>query len=245
MEVKRSTAIKTRIKSLTDGKFVASVGFTPGYVLTNLGTHISRARILGTVVHKFVSEDKKFASITIDDRNATIRARVFGGVSMIDDIDIGNIVDMTGKLKEYQAEIYIMPEVIMKIDDPNVEILRELELAEQEMLHNEKRKIVFDCRKQTADLDELKKLAWDNFGISAEEVEAILQSTEPAEPAEDGKEKEKVLELIEKLDAGGGCDYSELVKSSGIPEDALDSVINDLLNDGLCFEPKPGKIKKL
>jgi hypothetical protein len=53
------------------------------------------------------------------------------------------------------------------------------------------------------------------------------------------------LGLIEKLDAGQGCDYSELLEASKISEETMDSIINELLSDGVCFEPKPGKIKKL
>ena len=86
-------------------------------------------------------------------------------------------------------------------------------------------------------------------------VEAIISSTPdetdaealPQEKEEAGKEelKTKMLELIAKCDTGNGCSYNELVSVSGIDEYIVESIVSELLEDGECFEPKPGKIKRL
>ncbi|PSH02036.1 MAG: hypothetical protein BRC26_02575, partial [Nanohaloarchaea archaeon QH_8_44_6] len=55
----------------------------------------------------------------------------------------------------------------------------------------------------------------------------------------------EVLEAIEDLDEGDGADYSEIVDGIDEPEDKLEDTINSLLSDGTCYEPQPGKIKKL
>ena len=57
--------------------------------------------------------------------------------------------------------------------------------------------------------------------------------------------KEAVLKLIDELDKGEGAPYSELLEKSGLPEAEFDEIMNSLLEDGLCFEPRPGKIKRL
>lgn len=247
VEKKRLTAIKSRIDSIINGKYVKQEGMNPNYVLTKDGVRISRARILATVVDKFVSDDKKFFSITLDDGNGTIRAKTFGSL-LLDNISIGDILDVIGRVREFNEEIYIVPEVVFKVD-PNFELLRELEIREAEKDWQRKKETVLKYSKQVSDLDELKELMKE-FGISQEDVESILQSQEIEEEIEETKAETKVtkdmiLGLIEKLDSGVGCDYSELIEASNLPEDVLDPIIEELLNDGSCFEPRPGKIKKL
>ncbi len=244
VEKKRLTAVKTRIRNVTEGKYVVREGFEPNYVLTKKGEQISRVRVLATVVDKFVSETGKFASITLDDGTDTIRAKVFNAVSMFDNVANGDIADVIGKLREYQGEIYVAPEVIAKHENPNYELLRELELRYQENEWNKKRNLVFEYQKQMSDVDELKKYMLERFGVPAEEVEAIMQSQEVIEEQEID-DKSKVIDLIVKLDGGQGCDYSELIHASGLNEEVIDTVVNELLSEGICFEPKPGKIKKL
>ena len=77
MENKRMTTSKTKIKSIIKGKFVKGEGFNPSYILTSVGQKLSRVRVIATVTNKFVSENGKFASITIDDGTETIRATFF------------------------------------------------------------------------------------------------------------------------------------------------------------------------
>ncbi len=241
MEKKRIHSVKTRIKPLTSGRYIAQEGFNPNYVLTKHGTRLSRVRILATVVDKFISESGKFASVTLDDGTDTVRAKVFNAVSMFDSIGVGSEIDLIARVKEYQGEIYLAPEIITIVHDPNMHLLRELELKLQDKETEAKRKLIHEHRQQVADMMELERLMRERYGIQPEEVEAVLQTQE--EPEDD--KKGEVLKLIEKLDDGNGCDYAELLKASGLPEDAIDSVVNELLEEGVCFEPRPGKIKKL
>ena len=129
MTVKRMTAKKVMIKHLVNGKWVKSDGTEPSFVVTTYGDKVSRARILGTVVAKFISEDESYGTITIDDCTETIRAKTFTTVKPIEEFNVGDVVDVIGRVREYNGEIYIMPEVIRKVDDPNFELLRKLEIA--------------------------------------------------------------------------------------------------------------------
>ena len=241
MEKKRIHSVKTRIKDITGGRYVAQEGFNPNYVLTKYGLRLSRVRILATVVDKFISEGGKFASVTLDDGTDTIRVKVFNAVSMYDNIGVGSEVDVIARVKEYQGEIYLAPEIINVADDCNMQLLRELELRQQDREVEGKRKIILEHQKQTSDMSELERLMHERYGIQPEEVESMLQVHE--EPQDN--RKEEVLKLVEKLDDGNGCDYSDLIKASGLPEDVIDSMVNELLEEGSCFEPRPGKIKKL
>ncbi len=250
MERKRLTSVKTNIKSVTSGKFIAQPGFEPNYVLTAKGMRLSRVRVLATVVDKFLSETGKFASVTLDDGSDTIRCKVFTALSLFDGVEEGDIVDVVARVREYQGEVFLVPEVIHRIEDPNWELLRELELRQMQSEWDRKRSTIFQYQKQASDLTELKRVLKERFAIVPEDVEAVVQSQEmitesAGEEDKSSKAKEAVLELISELDKGEGCDYSELLEKSGLGEDVIDTVVNELLEEGTCFEPRPGKIKRL
>ncbi len=244
-EIKRLTALKTSIKPVISGRFVKQEGFNPSFVVSPSGQRLSRVRILATVVDKYESE--KFTSITLDDGTATIRVKVFGS-TLLGRIGEADIVDVIGRVKEYSREIYILAEAALVTEDPNREILRALEIRKHMDTWNAKKSRILELQNQASDVIELKALVASE-GMDPDDVEPVMLSQEitEEEPKEDAntEAKSKILGLVESLDSGKGADYTELIKASDLAEDVLDSIINDLLNDGLCFEPKPGKIKKL
>ncbi|MBI4162524.1 MAG: hypothetical protein HY513_02480 [Candidatus Aenigmarchaeota archaeon] len=238
-EKRRLTAVKTRIAPVVTGKFITQEGFNPNYVLTDFGK-LSRVRILATVVDKFISESGKMASLTLDDGTSTIRAKAFGGMAMFNSIEVGSIVDVIGRVKEYHGEVYLSPETTTVLD-VNHELLRELEIRNSHRDLDDKKKIVMDFKNTVQSTDELKRMMRERYAIPEEYTEALLESM----PQKNNDYNEKVLALIEKMDKGDGCDYSDLIAASGLAEQIVESAINDLLNEGTCFEPRPGKIKKL
>ncbi len=242
LEQKRLTALKVRIKDITTGTYKVEEGFTPNYILTSDGRKLSRVRILGTVVSVFESDDGQFNSITIDDGTDTIRVKTFKGMKLLKELQPGDIIDVIGRVREYNGEIYLIPEIVHKIDDPNFETLRLLEIlrAEQEW----KRKVELVEKNKDKPLEELKRFLFERYGIKESEVESILQAS--SKPKEEKVNYEaKILEIIEEIDKGEGASYSEIIEKSGLPESVVDNVINQLLMDGICFEPRPGRIKKL
>lgn len=243
MDKKRLTATKTKIKEISGGSFVKQEGFNPNYVLAKDGLRLSRVRVLATIVDKFVSDTGKFASLTLDDGTDTVRAKIFNAMSLIDGLEKGDVVDMVGRVKEYQDEVYLAPEIIWKTETA-MEILRELEYKQQEKETERKKKIVLQHRSQVADAAELVRVMQERFNISEDEVEAFLQSDQQEEKEKDDLKKH-VLSLIEKMDSGEGCEYKELVETSNMKEEEIDSIIADLLGEGSCFEPRPGRIKKV
>lgn len=245
MEKKRLTAMKAKINDVSTGKYYPQPGFEPNYVLTREGMRLSRVRIMGTIVNRFVSENGKFASITLDDSTSTIRAKAFNGISAVEAANVGDVVDLIGKVKEYQGEVYIVPEVLTKIEDPNWEILRELELKMLYKRWDKVKEIVKEVKSQVSDITEMKKVLFERYNIDNADVEAILQAEEFSDEPEKASVKEKVLAVITELDAGSGCDYTELLEKSGFSEEVIDPIINSFLTDGICFEPRPGRIKKL
>ncbi len=247
MEIKRLTAKKASISELTTGKFFQKPGFESNYILSVLGRKLSRIRVMALVVDKFISEDGKYGAITLDDSTDTIRCKIFIDIDMFDNINAGDLVDVVGKVRKYNDEVYIAPEIVKKIDDPNWETLRMLELEKITIEQKEKIKRIKELQKQTSDLNELKKLS----GLSLDELEGIIEAQSLIEQSiEERIEKERdakdvILKILENYDSRDGVDYQLLLEKSNLKEDVVDSAIRDLLENGICFEPRPGKIKKL
>ncbi len=248
MEIKRITAKKASIGEMTNGMFVRKSGFESSYVLTNLGRRLSRIRTVGLIVDKFISPDERYATVTLDDSTDTIRCKAFVNIKIFDGLGHGDMVDAFGKIREYNGEVYIIPEILKKVH-PNFETLRILELEKMLREQREKIKKVRELQKQASDIDELKTVAKQS--MSLEDAEGILEAQEIIENITEEKVagtaeiRSKILNLIEKLDRGEGADYQEILVKSGLSENDVDFSIQDLLESGVCFEPTPGKIKKL
>jgi RPA family protein len=248
MEIKRLTAKKSSVKEIVNGRFVRREGFESSYVLTNLGRRLSRVRVVGLIVDKFITPDEKYATITLDDASDTIRCKAFVNIKIFDGFGRGDMVEVFGKVREYNEEIYIMSEIIRDVD-PNFEILRMLELEKNVKKQKEKIKKVIEIQKQTSDLDEMKVLIEEK--IPFEEVEGIieaqinLEESAEEESITSNEIKNRILKLIEEIDRGEGADYQEILKKSKFSENEVDFAVQDLLETGVCYEPKPGLIKKL
>jgi len=243
METLRQTTVRTRISDLVNGKFIRKEGMEPSYVLTELGQKISRVHLLGTIVDKFMSEDGNYSTITIDDDFDSIRIKAFREDSNIfDNFEIGDLVMVIGKVREYTDENYIIPEIVKKVLNPNYEILHKLEVLKR-LLKN--KKVLEDIKKEKekfVDVEELKKYA-EKHDVDTEAVEAVVESLTIEEESEVKDYKPLVLETLEKLDKGEGVKFKRLLDESKLPENTFEEVINELLSDGICFEPKPGVLK--
>jgi len=86
------------------------------------------------VVRKFINEDESYGFLILDDGTETIRVKVWReDVELIEQFEEGDIVDVFGRVREFGEEIYIVPEIIVKVNDPNWEILRELEIINDKL----------------------------------------------------------------------------------------------------------------
>lgn len=228
MAIERGTASKVCIKDMVDGKFIKTEQrWEPNIVITPLNEKISRVRLMATVVSRFVSEDQKYASLTLDDASDTITVRVFrDDIELLQEIKPGDIVDVVGKIKEYNEEKYISPESIRKIEDPNWELVRKLELLLKESR--------LGGIKVAAETE--PKAAEQPASVATEEV---VEETATEDP------KLVILNLIEELDEGEGVKYVTLLSESKLEEEKLESILNELMTDGEVYEPKIGRFKRV
>lgn len=107
-----------------DGEFGEDEG---PYVISPQGVEIRRAMLVGSIVDQ-VAGNNNYASITLDDGTGTIRAKSWGAeANLLDKVSNNILALMIGKIRHYENEIYIQPEIVKPIDDPNILALHKYE----------------------------------------------------------------------------------------------------------------------
>ena len=128
---RRQIAYKARIKDIIDGRYVKEEGWQPNYIITTAGKQISRVNIIGIVVLKPNEENVSYQTLVLDDGTGKISIRSFEENGPLKGIDVGDVILLIGKPREYGQEKYIVPEIAKKIEDKRWIELRKLELKMQ------------------------------------------------------------------------------------------------------------------
>jgi len=238
METKlRQTAFKVRISDILNGKYIVQDGWDPNYITVN-GNKVSRINIIGVVVSKQSNEISKNDIVVLDDGSGRITLRSFEEMDF-SRVKLGDVVVTIGRPREYNGEVYVMPEIIRPLDDKRWADVRRMELGTianqdsgSQIIHDEK-----NGKKQQK--TEPEEILYDE-----EEVE------DGREAKDIGQEPEKTIESpadrmmkgIKALDRGDGADFDEVIRSYG---DGAENIINGLMKRGDIFELRPGKLKVL
>ncbi|MBU2497144.1 MAG: hypothetical protein KJ767_03740 [Nanoarchaeota archaeon] len=212
--VGRMTAYKVWLSDIKEREFKQQQG-VPSHVDIN-GRRVSRVNIIASVVDKFVSENQNYSSLTLDDGSEQLRLKAFAdSTEMLNAIEIGDIILTIAKLRTYNNETYLMPEILRKVSSKEA-LLRRLEL----ILEHGKR---------------------EPYTSKRTEQTRIIQEKESTSNPEDTL-KEKLRALISKLDEGEGVEITKLEETYPDKE-KLAKFIEDFLSEGEAYEPRPGKIK--
>jgi len=184
-QINRLVAGKIWLNQLKEENFVQrKTDFESSYILLN-EKKISRINVIANVVNKFRSEDGNYVSITIDDGTAQLRLKTWrDDIKILEKINIGDIVLVIGKVKYYNNEVYILPEIVKQVD-PNFELLRKLELIKEygtpknEIIKEDEPEIVYEEIKFNSNnlRNELLNLIEKNeekFGITLEDIKVEL-----------------------------------------------------------------------
>ena len=185
-QVQRQVAYKVWLSQIHNSDYVKQEGWNPSYI--NLGDkQVSRINIVSTVVGKFIAEDGNYATLTLDDGSDTIRVKAFGpDVRLVKDMRVGAVVRFVGKVKEFNEERYLAPEIIKELDDPNWIILHRLELGKPQV--NEVVEVVEPTQKSPNLIQIISNLD-SGSGASIKEVIKEMKM-------EEKQAKEKIAELL-------------------------------------------------
>jgi len=215
---KRQIACKARIADLINGKYVKEEGWTPNYIITKQGKHISRINLIGTVISK-TEEGPEYQSFVVDDGSGTISLRSFEKNDSVKNIKIGDVVLLIGRPREYGSEKYIVPEIMKKIENKKWIDVRKIELSIENL-------------KTKKDEPEREEVVVEKINDSIEE-----KAEKPA------SNPQIVYEAVKELDSDQGVDIDKIIKKTGIKE--TEEIIKKFLREGEMFEIRPGKIKIL
>ncbi len=245
METLRQTTKVARISDIIDGNFVRKEGMEPSYVLTKFGEKVSRAKIVGAIINKFMSEDGNYSSVTVDDDTDAIRVKAFKeDADFFEKFNVGDNVLLIGKVREYNGENYIIPE-IMKKSETNYENYHKLKVLKQLLEKKKINDIVQKQKDKFADFEELKKYMVKKHKFDEKDIDSVLENIGGKEQRKEKDYKPMLMELIDKLDKGEGVEIRKLLEESKLNENNFQEAVNELVTDGIWFEPKPGVVKKV
>ncbi len=260
--IERQTARKVRIKDIVNGRWVKKDGMIPSYAITFYGEKVSRLEVTGTIVATFTSDNENFRTITIDDSSETIRVKAFKPLESSSDdqseanriekalksfdilnkIKTGDLVNIVGRIREYNEEMYIMPEMVRKITPQEETIFR---LLTTEKISGIKKtgEMISKLREKYEDDDNIVEYIKRTYpDIKDYWIKLSLNQAE--EPGDDRLElRKQIMKIIEV--SSDGIKYTELLEKVKGQDSDIEAVINDLLNEGICYEPMPGIIKKI
>ncbi len=199
-EFKRHTAYKLKIGDILSGPQITD-GERLKFVEVN-GINVARVNLIANVIDKYIQEDeKKFASITLDDSSGQIKLKAFGeDVEKLKTFEQGDTILTIGLIREWNKEVYVLPEIIKK-KEPEYLLLRKLEI--------DKNKPAPVNKQEATDF------------------------------------KDKLLTAIKREDVNGGADIKALTTELGAKQDLMNTEIRKLLEEGIIYEPRPGKVRYL
>ncbi len=137
---KRSPAIQCWIKHLIEAKYSKEEKS-----LYTIFGKIKRARIVGTLIDKreliagqFADGEGSYDSVSdsdlriefdLDDTTGIIRATLWqADPEKYSEFNIGDIVDIVGLIRKWKDFVYISPEIMKKVNNPNFVLLRNAEI---------------------------------------------------------------------------------------------------------------------
>jgi len=195
---KRNVAFKLRIGDILKGRPMISEG---KFLFLELGEkRVVRVNVLANCVDKFVQEgEKKYATLTVDDASGQFKLKAFGeDVGMFENVVQGDTLQIIGNVREWNGELYVIAEVVKKVDARWL-LVRKLE----------------------------------------------IQNAKEDLPVESSGLKSEIMDKIKAAEADGGVDMDSLVMDIEAGGEAINVEVKKLLEEGLVYEPRPGRLRYL
>ncbi len=243
----RSTANKLKIEDLINGEYIQSPEGDPNYLVTPWDQKVLRINLIATIVDSFVRDDGGYATLTLDDGTGTIRAKFWSDeADKVEEFQIGDLVTIVGKVREYEGEIHLVPEVVREVEDPNWELVRELEILEnrkgllqkgikpefEREAEGEPEGLEFPSESE----DELERVG---------EIEDLGESLDKGEQEVSDELKDKILLILDKIGDEAGANIEDVSDEMDESPSEVEKALGVLLNEDKIYEPVAGKFKRL
>ncbi len=214
----RNIAYKLWISQLHSGQYIHNPEDDLNYLDID-GLNVLRVNIIASIT--LVSINEGYAYAVIDDASAAIRVKAWQqDTQLISSLNPGDIVLLIGRIKEYNDERYISPEMVRKLDNPNWLLVRKLEL-----------------------LRDFPSIIEHVEHIPVAIKEEIVGSYPSVKPL--SNLRSKMLSIIESIDSPEGVSMEQIEHSSGLDRKDIEPIIIEMVKEGEIYEHKPGKLKLL
>jgi len=235
-------AQKVKVEDISNGRYVRGVEGEPSRLVTPWGQELTRARVMATVVERFLREDQGYCVLRVDDGTGVIRLKAWReDVPRLASFGVGDLIDVLGRVREYGGEVYLVPDVVVKVKDPNWELVRELEiLRARRKLHAEGKGP--QPRALELEAGKLEVGAVEPGAGPAEAGEEFVEEPLPEVPDE---VKKKVALAFDKLDRGEGVSLADIAVELNMPLQGVEDAVRVLVAEGEVFEPSVGRFKRV
>lgn len=192
---------------------------------------VSRVVVSGTIVDNRIQESN---TITIDDGTGTIDIREFVDQSkkqrLLTDHKIGELVLVIGRIREFNSQRYILPEIVRRTDE-KIHRYNLLKARADQKIQAKDRINVSAPKKIDGKRPDASPVPLEEEGIEDKPIDQIINKSDI------------VIKIIKEEDNGDGVDIVEVVEKSML--DDCEKIVNDLLASGDLFMVKPGRVKVL
>lgn len=216
-QFKRHIAYKFRIGDILSGNPVIN---NERFSFLDLeDKKVIRVNVVGSIVDRYENEgEKNYAFLTLDDGSGQIKLKSFGDeIEKVKNVSHGQTIIVIGFLRYFNNEIYISPEIVNEQDSRYL-VLRKIELERQK--------------------------SGQEAGKNSNLPEAKISNENQIKEVEKNL-KDKIIELIKNSESEGGIDTEKLISSLNESQETINQEIQKLLEEGIIFEPRPGKIRWL
>ena len=196
--------------------------FSPAYVQLH-NKKISRINIIANITQTYRNEASTYAALTLDDSSAQIRVKAWNeDIKKLGSIQPGDCILVIGKIREYNNEIYLTPEIIRK-QHPDWFLARQYELLQ---LHGKPPTVKEDL----ADID-----------LAAQP--AIQATEEKIQQPQSESKRQQLMLAISTLDQELGASITEVILASSLPESEAQAILKELLQEGEIFKLTADRVK--
>src|SRR3989338_7394677 len=225
----RQIAVKIHIAYLISGTYIQEVEQNPNYLQTIHNQKIYRLNVIAIIIQKEILGT--ITNFLMEDSTGTIVARFFEENKYLERFKVGDVVLVVGKVRTYNQEKYISPEIIKKVSPlwlkmrlkelklPSVEENKELKIDKGNQIQQKRQQPIISTVQQ----DKLQEedVVEDNIILPYQ----------------------KITQLIQDLDVGEGVRIEEIMEKS--PLQNTEEIIETMLKNGDIFQNSPGKVKVL
>lgn len=258
MDQQRQPAAKVFLREVIEGELLQDPeqGL---FLYTKIGEKLGRVNLLGAILHK--EKIGSISNVLVDDGTAKIVVRFFEENSALNGLEVGSPVVVIGKVREYNGERYISPDLIRGISPlwlkaRRLELLAEKKdrlqenTLEQKIKLNKKEANNIELRKEeepksksaeskiTASPRPSENTTPESAEIETEEIEGTTELPETV-----GLPFQRILGIIKELDEGDGARIDDIIEKSPLKE--TEDLLQKMLEKGEIFQITSGKVKVL